>query len=299
MTLKNAGDFPNPFGVAPPTGTLKPFSCGDATRFFCASSTAYARERIWLIGGTQESRELAIALSQTNLPCTITVTTEPARSLYPSASNLRVLVTRLDINQLEKFITDEKIGAILDASHPYAVEISRGAIASANQLQIPYLRYERLSVDTAKNSSQIIQLDSFNTLINKDYLQGQRVLLILGYRPLPLFYHWQQKASLFARILPSVTAMNAALAAGFTPERIIALRPPVSANLERALWEQWQISLVVTKASGTPGGEDIKRMVAAELGIPLIVINRPKVDYPQQTSSLSAALEFCRQHLNN
>lgn len=271
MTLKNAGDSPS--------GTL--------------------RERIWLIGGTQESRELAIALSQTNLPCTITVTTEPARSLYPLASNLRVLVTRLDINQLEKFITDEKIGAILDASHPYAVEISNGAIASANQLKIPYLRYERLSVDTTKNSSQIIQLDSFNTLINKDYLQGQRVLLILGYRPLPLFHNWQDQATLFARVLPSVTAMEAAIAAGFTPDRIIALRPPVSANLEKALWQHWQISLVVTKASGTPGGEDIKRMVAAELDIPLIVINRPKVDYPQQTSNLSAALEFCHQNLNS
>jgi precorrin-6A/cobalt-precorrin-6A reductase len=287
MTLKNAGDTPNPEGVVPPTGTLRD------------SPSGTLRERIWLIGGTQESREIAIALSQTNLPCTITVTTEPARSLYPSASNLRVLVTRLDINQLENFITDEKIGAILDASHPYAVEISTGAIASANQLKIPYLRYERLAVNTAINSSQIIQLDSFNTLINGDYLQGQRVLLILGYRPLHLFEHWQEKASLFARILPSVAAMEAALAAGFTLDRIIALRPPVSANLEKALWEHWQISLVVTKASGTPGGEDIKRMVAAELGIPLIVINRPKVDYPQQTSDLSAVLEFCRQQFNN
>ncbi len=295
MTLKNAGDSPNPLLLAP-SGRLR-----QRSRFAngVAPPTGTLRERIWLIGGTQESREIAIALSQTNLPCTITVTTEPARSLYPPASNLRVLVTRLDINQLEKFLTDEKIGAILDASHPYAVEISRGAIASANQLQIPYLRYERLSVDTAKNSSQIIQLDSFNTLINKDYLQGKRVLLILGYRPLPLFHNWQDKATLFARILPSVTAMEAAIAAGFTPDRIIALRPPVSANLEKALWEHWQISLVVTKASGTPGGEDIKRMVAAELGIPLIVINRPKVDYPQQTSNLSVALEFCRKHFSN
>jgi len=53
----------------------------------------------------------------------------------------------------------------------------------------------------------------------------------------------------------------------------------------------------VTKASGTPGGEDIKRDVAAELGVSLIVITRPDVDYPRQTSNLSEALEFCRQYL--
>jgi precorrin-6A/cobalt-precorrin-6A reductase len=65
--------------------------------------------------------------------------------------------------------------------------------------------------------------------------------------------------------------------------------------LEKALWQQWDISLVVTKASGTAGGEDIKRTVAAQLGIPLIVIDRPVVEYPQQTSDLSVAIEFCRQ----
>jgi precorrin-6A/cobalt-precorrin-6A reductase len=102
---------------------------------------------------------------------------------------------------------------------------------------------------------------------------------------------------LFARILPSAIALEAAFKAGFTPHNIICLRPPISADLEKALWRQWQISLVVTKASGTAGGEDIKRSVAAELGIPLIAINRPIIKYPQQTSDLSIALEFCRHQL--
>lgn len=53
------------------------------------------------------------------------------------------------------------------------------------------------------------------------------------------------------------------------------------------------ISVVVTKASGTPGGQDVKRTVAAELGIDLIAIARPTVEYPQQTSDLSVALDFC------
>ncbi|HEY9832846.1 MAG TPA: precorrin-6A/cobalt-precorrin-6A reductase, partial [Stenomitos sp.] len=59
----------------------------------------------------------------------------------------------------------------------------------------------------------------------------------------------------------------------------------------------WQISLVVTKASGVAGGEEIKRAVAAELGLPLVVIRRPVVDYPQQTNDFSVALEFCRTHV--
>ena len=248
--------------------------------------------RIWLIGGTAESAGLARAIAQTNLPCTISVTTPSARSLYPTASNLQVLVGRFNVSQIEEFLQQQQIVAILDASHPYAVEISNNAIAASQKLQIPYLRYERPILKQGKLGES---LDSFETLLSGNYLQGQRVLLTVGYRPLELFQPWQEQATLFARILPSAIALESAIASGFTQDRLICLRPPICAELEKALWCQWDISLVVTKASGTAGGEDIKRTVAAQLNIPLIVIDRPTIEYPQQTGDLSVALEFCLQ----
>lgn len=74
------------------------------------------------------------------------------------------------------------------------------------------------------------------------------------------------------------------------------MRPPISADLEKALWRHWQISMVVTKASGASGGEDIKREVADELGVSLVVIEPPLVEYPQVTSDLSEAIEFCLKY---
>jgi precorrin-6A/cobalt-precorrin-6A reductase len=238
------------------------------------------------------------------------------------------------------FYQEHNIVAVLDASHPYAVEVSRCAIAACTQFNIPYLRYERPCLeretrgdgktrgggdagrrgdgktrgrpDAGTRGEEIldyqlpitnyqlpitIQLDSCETLVTGNYLEKQRVLLTVGYKYLPLFRSWQEKATLFARILPSLVSIEAALAAGFTPERIIALRPPISADLETALWRQWEISMVVTKASGAPGGEDVKRKVAAELGVPLIIIDRPFIDYPQQTGDLSTAIAFCQQYL--
>jgi precorrin-6A/cobalt-precorrin-6A reductase len=177
------------------------------------------------------------------------------------------------------------------------VEISKMAMRVAAKQQIPYLRFERLAVDKPTESFPVISLNNFEALVASDYLYQQRVLLTVGYKVLPLFQNWQDNATLFARILPAVTSLETAIASGFSPERIIALRPPITAELEKALWQQWAISLVVTKASGVAGGEDIKRMVAAELGIPLIVIDRPAIDYPQQTSELSVALEFCKRYL--
>ncbi len=274
-----------------------------------SGTTESSGGRIWLIGGTTESAQLARKLAQSQILCTVTVTTTAARSLYRLSPYVRVQVgsisprgkalksttpeiSQIDAAMIDDFLQQEQIVAILDATHPYAVEISRMAIAAAVQYHLPYLRYERPEL---KNHpwQAIACLESFEQLLAGDYLKGQRVLLTVGYKPLPLFGSWQEKTTLFARILPSLTSLETALAAGFTSDRIIAIRPPVPANIERELWRHWQISLVVTKASGVAGGEDIKRAVAAELGIPLIAIARPSVNYPQQTSDLSVAIAFC------
>ena len=277
-----------------------------------------AQGRIWLIGGTQESAQLAAAIAEAQLACTVSVTTETAKQLYvfsvQKAENhapLEVWVGRLTPETATSFLHQQQIVAVLDASHPYAVEISQLAIATTTQLGIPYLRFERPDwkdargkdegggrKDEGEKKEKGLVFQSFSELVATDILQGQRALLILGYRPLALFQPWQDRATLFARLLPSVTAIEAAIAAGFTPDRLFAMRPPISPDLEKALWQHWQISLVVTKSSGIAGGEDVKRQVAAELGIPLVAIARPPLIYPHQTSDLTTALAFCQQHLS-
>jgi precorrin-6A/cobalt-precorrin-6A reductase len=261
---------------------------------------------IWLIGGTQESAELAQAIVHHQLPCIVTVTTSSARSLYPIAPTLQIWIGQLSSETISAFIQAHSVHCIVDASHPFAVDISQLAIDTVQQYQLPYLRYERPQIEHSETNPEeplqaeakpasILYLNDFSSLFAENYLAGQRVLLTIGYRPLNLFSSWHDRATLFARILPSTTALRAAIAAGFTNDRLLAIRPPISAALEKALWQQWEISMVVTKASGTAGGENIKRQVAHELGITLIVINRPAIAYPQQTSSINTALTFCTQ----
>lgn len=261
--------------------------------------------RIWLIGGTSESRDLAIALVKAQIPCLVSVTTEAARSLYPCDPLISIWVGKINAAQIKHFFQEQSIAAILDASHPFAVEISQLAIAAAADCQLPYLRYERpnnsqetrsITNESKKlKSSSILDLDSFESLIANDYLTGNRVLLTIGYRHLSLFRPWQKNCTLFTRILPSVTALQAALNAGFTSDRILAIRPPITRELERSLLEHWQISMIVTKASGQAGGETIKRQLATELNIQLAIVKRPSIDYPQQTSDFSVSIKFCRQ----
>ena len=264
------------------------------------------RRRLWLIGGTQESRQLIARLSALDSDTTIvpaalliTVTTEAARSLYPPEWTDQVWVGQLTAPRANDFVSNYQIGAILDLSHPFAAQISQQAIDLAQCHQLPYLRYERAAVDPPiktwrdrRGRPGRVELAQFTDLWQADYLSQERTLLTVGSRWLAHFAPWQTKSDLFVRILPSPPALSAALAAGFAPDRILALRPPLSLALEKALWQQWQITQVVTKASGAAGGEDHKQEIAAELAVRLIQIARPRVPYPQQTDRLDTALQF-------
>lgn len=263
-----------------------------------AAATEPNQGRIWLIGGTSESGKIAEAIAAAAIPCTVTVTTTTAQALYPVSSHLRLQVGSLETAQMGEFCRQEGISAIVDASHPHAAVVSQGAIAAASRWSLPYLRYERAAVEQISPRENVRELASLGELVAGNYLEGERVLLTIGCRFLPLFQPWQERATLFARLLPTANSFNLAAAAGFSGDRLIAIRPPVSRELEKALWQQWQISLVITKASGMAGGELTKRSVAAELGVPLIVISRPRLPYPQVTSDLTEVLRFCRQHLS-
>ncbi|MEB3251045.1 MAG: cobalt-precorrin-6A reductase [Cyanobacteriota bacterium] len=248
------------------------------------------KRRLWLIGGTGEAVALARALAIREIPCLVTLTTAAARDSYGRRQNLEVEVGSLPVDALPAFIQAKGIGAILDASHPFAVVISQGAIAAAQNLAIPYWRYERPLVADLGSQVGLCHVSDLNSVFRADLLAGQRVLLTLGYRWLAAFQPWQSQATLFARILPSPEALTAALTAGFSPDRLIALRPPIGAELETALWRQWGITTVITKASGQAGGEQVKQRVAQILGIPLIIIDRPPVEYPLVSHSLEELL---------
>ncbi|MEA5535411.1 cobalt-precorrin-6A reductase [Crocosphaera sp. XPORK-15E] len=249
--------------------------------------------KIWLIGGTGDSVNIASAIASHQFSCIVTVTTLTAQNLYPIIPQITVKVGKLEAAEIKQLCYQESIQGIIDASHPFAVNISQKVLEFSQQESIPYLRYERPSLNPNPN---IIELESFEALIKGNYLLNKRVLLTIGCQALHLFKQWHDQAVLSARILPKIDSLDMALKAGFSNDRLIALRPPITLELERALWQQWDINLVVTKASGKQGGEDIKARVAEELGIPLIVIKRPKLNYPQQTEQLSDIIEFCYQY---
>src|SRR5438445_651966 len=79
---------------------------------------------------------------------------------------------------------------------------------------------------------------------------GTRVLLTIGAKQLKHFAALQDRLVLVARILPCVASLQQALAAGFTPDRLLGLRPPFSREFNRAVLREYRAEVLVTKASG-------------------------------------------------
>lgn len=248
---------------------------------------------LWLIGGTCESAELVGQLGPA-CACVITVTTERAKQLYPHCVH-PVVVTRLTPATIGAFCQHHHIHKILDMSHPHAAHISQLAIQYAQEHHIPYLRYERPHLMPAH--PRIYYWQNVTELCTSPLFQqwhAERILVTLGYRQLPLLRDFWGAHTWFVRILPDAVALGTALETGFPPQHIMALWPPVPLALERALWQHWQITQVIAKASGRPGGEDVKQQLAQELGVGLHLIQRPPIAYPQWTDDLEVALAFAR-----
>ena len=249
---------------------------------------------LWLIGGTSESKQIARSLADWGYPWLATVTTSTALQLYASLPG-RAEVTRLSSTTVHRFLSNRGIQAIIDASHPFATEISCIAIQAAKTHNIPYLRYERPVVPLEPST---ILLPNFSSLLQPQYLESQRVLLTTGVKTLALFRDWQTRSLLWARILPTDRSKQQALAAGFPASRLIQQKLPVIQDREMQLWRSLNLTKVVTKESGDAGGFSIKQDIARQLGIDLIAVARPPMQYPQCVNTLAEVISFC-QSLGN
>ncbi len=239
---------------------------------------------IWLIGGTRTSANVAQALAARDYPYVVTVTTAQAQRLYHLLPGT-VVVTTLTLHTISAFLAAWSIHQIIDASHPFAVEISQLAMATAQHYQLQYLRFERPRVELDPAAELVPEM---NTVLQATYFQGQRVLLTVGVKALPAFQSWALEGPVWARILPS--SQTLAESYGFPAHQLILGRPPFTAKSETELWTQYAFDRVITKASGQDGGLDIKQAVALKLGIRLTIIDRPAIQYPYQTSDLQQLL---------
>lgn len=229
---------------------------------------------ILLAGGTKDSRIIAEKLLIDKHKIIVTTATEYGGQLI-SHLDLEVRVAKLDLEGLENLANEMGVSCIVDATHPYAIEISNNLLKLSTILGVPYYRYERSMLEYKKENS----FYSLEKLIN--FLEGVNgnILLTLGSNNIHLFKELKNKKSIYIRVLPTEYAIKKCEDAGFRPSQILGLQGPFNTTFNEAIYRNYDIKYVVTKESGATGGELEKVEAALNLGVKVVVLKRPVVQY--------------------
>ncbi|NHN29377.1 precorrin-6A reductase [Paenibacillus agricola] len=235
---------------------------------------------ILVMAGTSDARELAVQIQQTGYELLTTVVTDSAAKSM-EAAGLPVLIGRLTAEQLAALVRERGIRAIVDATHPFAEEASKNAIAAAREVDLPYVRYERDRL-TFEGNPLITYADDYEQAAELAAQRQGVIMLTTGSKTLHIFAKRllnEPNTTLVARMLPRRDNMEKCEELGLLQKNIVAMQGPFSKALNTALYEHYKVTLMITKESGKVGAVDEKLESALELGIETIMIGRPEVEY--------------------
>jgi len=165
---------------------------------------------------------------------------------------------------LAQFVRDEQISLILDATHPYAAQISQNAATAATVCGIPCWALRRPAWQPQAGDDWR-EVGDWAELIEA-LKPFKRPLFTLGREPLqhldeiPADQFWTLRA---LDVYP-----------GNERCEVIGARGPFLIEDERALFERRGIDVLISKNSGSAATEP-KLKVARERGVPVLVLKRP------------------------
>lgn len=236
-------------------------------------------QKVLIFSGTTEGRELAETLSEVGIFCEVCVATEYGKEVMEPGDNIRVHPGRLDEAAMQSLMREGKFLAVVDATHPYAVEVSEHIRKSAGDTGLSCLRLKRDTVTERREAEQLknlLYVDNTSECIRQLKEIEGNILLTTGSKELASYAAVEElKGRLYVRVLPGIESLTICQEQGITGKQVIAMQGPFSRELNEALIRQYQIAVLVTKESGHAGGFLEKVEAAGCVGIPVIVIANP------------------------
>ena len=231
---------------------------------------------ILLFGGTSEGRRLAGYLSRKGLDTLLFVATEYGSGHIEKMPHISVHTGRLNSAEMADFMREDNL--VIDATHPYAAEVTKNIKIACESTKARYLRLLRpeiLSDDIrCANSAE----EAACLLLNTD----GNIFISTGSKELEK-YGIIDKSRLCVRVLPTDEAREKCEKLGL--KNAIYAKGPFNKEENLSHFKKFDIKWLVTKSSGRAGGFEEKMSAARELGINVIVIKRPDseegLDYEQ------------------
>ncbi|WP_126147290.1 cobalt-precorrin-6A reductase [Synechococcus elongatus] len=239
--------------------------------------------RLLILGGTTEATRLAAALQDwSQLEVQTSLAGRTQQPVLPAGS---VRVGGFGgVAGLVDYLKTEGIDLLIDATHPFAAQISQNAAEAAHIAGLPILSLQRPAW-TPQAGDRWISVPDLATAAKQLADLGDRIFLTIGRQELAAFAHLCDRWFLMRMIDPP--AEDAPLPLG----EILLERGPFSVEHERSLLIRFQIDAIVSKNSG---GTAIaaKLKAARELGLPIVMVERPPQPQVEQVTTLAAALQW-------
>lgn len=224
--------------------------------------------KILLLGGTGEANQLAAKLRElTSLPVVTSLAGRTRKPVLPEGE------TRIGgfggIAGLVGYLRSHDIRLIINATHPYAAQMSENARMAAKATDIPLLRLLRPA--WRRDPLDIwIEVESVSAAADICRWHGQRILLSLGSSDLAPFAQNSRSHFIVRMVDPPKEKLP------LERYELILGRGPFSWIDERRLMMEREIDLVVSKNSGGLATY-AKIDVARDLAVPVVMIDRPAI----------------------
>ena len=252
-------------------------------------------KRILIFSGTTEGRELAEWLGSEGIMVHVRVATEYGAVVMEPSANIDVRVGSCGgADGIADVIRDLDISIVVDATHPYALNITKHIVEACGRTGAEYIRLKR--PDSEEDTEGVVRFDSLEEAV--EYLKGTegRILASTGSNELALYTRIPDYTErVVARVLSTAESVQKCAALGFEGRNLICAQGPFSEEMNTAMLRQVGARFMVTKDSGDAGGFSEKVRAARKAGATLVVINRPEdagLDFRQVQVRLAEELEF-------
>ncbi len=248
------------------------------------------------MGGTSESVTIAGALARAGYSVLISMATEVPLAMQdlPGISLRR---GRLNRDELTALIRQHSIAALVDTTHPFAVQAHETAVAAAREAGVPYLRWLRPPSDFS-GYPHMHFADDHEDAARTATAFAQPILLAIGSKNLQPYVAEARRTRLpiYARVLPCEDAKLACREAALDFEDVIFARGPFSSDDTLHLLRERHIGVLVTKESGAAGGVPEKIQACAIANCACVVVRRAGSEPTAGCSSISELLAMLATH---
>lgn len=228
---------------------------------------------IIVFAGTTEGCDISCFLAEHQVLVLACVATDYGSKSLKENEYLKIHAGRLTEPEMEALLNEKQPQMVLDATHPYAAEVTQNIRTACQNTGFAYKRVLR---EAGPHQDQAVYVPDTQAAI--EFLEETRgnILLTTGSKELGKYTTLSDaRERIYARVLSLPSVMETCKGYGFEGKHLIGMQGPFSMELNAAMLRQFDCKYLVTKDTGKAGGFQEKIDAALSCGAVPVIIGRP------------------------